>query len=139
MTDSIAAFVSRYKALGLTGTPAALHEVEALERQLGVVFPEAYKAFLLILGRDGGPDFVGSDCTIGEVPTLREGAERLLRAQGSPFRLPEQAVVFLMHQGYSFLFFVADGTVEDPPVFAYLEGDPGPIQKAESFSAWLAL
>jgi hypothetical protein len=63
----------------------------------------------------------------------------MLRSQGSPFRLPERAVVFLMHQGYFFVFFVADGATEDPPVFACQEGDPGPSRHAESFSAWLEL
>jgi hypothetical protein len=139
MDDSIAAFVSRYEALGLSGTPATLQEVEALERRVGVVFPAAYKAFLLILGRDGGPDFVGPDCTIRHLPGLREGATELLRSQGLPFQLPERAVVFLMHQGYFFVFFVADGKAEDPPVFAYREGDAAPSLKAESFSAWLQL
>ena len=137
--NSVAAFVAQYKALGLDGTPATPQEVAALERQFGVTFPTAYKAFLFILGRDGGPDFVGSDCTVEDLPGLREGAEELLRRCGSPFRLPARAVVFLMHQGYYFAYFVADGEVDDPPVFAYREDDPEPTQKAESFSAWLRL
>ena len=139
MDELVTALVLRYRESGLTGTPALPEEVEALERKLGVAFPAAYKAFLLILGRDGGPDFVGSDCTIGHVPKLREGAEELLQSCGSPFRLPESVVVFLMHQGYVFAYFIADGRSEDPPVFFYLEGDSAPVQKAETFSAWLQL
>src|SRR5215472_16251878 len=130
MNESVEAFVSRYRALGLDGTPATPEEIAALERQFGVVFPAAYKAFLLILGRDGGADFIGSDCTIRSVPTLREGAEKLLRSRGCRFGLPEKAVVFLMHQGYFFIYFVADGTAEDPPIYAYREGDEVPSQKA---------
>jgi hypothetical protein len=139
MDNSIGAFVLRYVALGLTGTPATTREIEAVERQLGVVFPAAYKAFLLILGCDGGPDFAGSDCTIRALPNLRTAAQQLLRSKGASFHLPDKAVVFLMHQGYSFAFFVADGSTEDPPVFAYLEGEAAPSQKAKSFSAWLEL
>ena len=137
--EPIAEFVSRYEALGLDGTPAAPDEVKTLERELGVVFPAAYTAFLLILGRDGGPDFEGSDCTIRHVPNLRDWAGNLVGSQGSVFRLPKNAVVFIMHQGYSFHFFVADGSSEDPPVFAFVEGDAAPSLKAESFSAWLGL
>ena len=100
---------------------------------------KTYNAFLLILGRDGGSDFIGSDCTIRHLPKLRGWAEDLLRQCGSQYTLPEKAFVYLMHQGYSFFYFLADQTSEDPPVLAYLEGDPAPIKKAESFSAWLAL
>jgi hypothetical protein len=139
MDDSVRAFLSRYKALGLTGEPATPEEVEVLEQQLRVAFPAAYKAFLLILGRDGGPDHVGSDCTTDDLPRLRGWAEELLENCGSPFHLPTKAVVFLMHQGYAFTYFVADGRTDDPPVFSYLEGSLGPVQKAETFSAWLEL
>jgi hypothetical protein len=139
MDDPVATFITRYKALGLDGTPASMEEVSALEQEMGLTLPAAYKAFLLILGRDGGPDFVGSDCTIRHLPCLRAGAEDLLRQCGSRYTLPEQALVYLMHQGYYFVYFLADGVSEDPPVFAYLEGDPAPVEKAESFSAWLKL
>jgi hypothetical protein len=139
VAEAVADFVERYRALGLTGTPAAAQEVEALGRQLGVVLPAAYQAFLLILGRDGGPEFIGSDCTVRHVPALQRGAVELLRRGGSPAILPEKAVVFLMHQGYSFFHFVADGKADDPPVFRYCEGEPAPSCVAASFSAWLRL
>src|SRR5436190_23038579 len=128
MDDNVAAFIRRYEAMGLEGTPACPEEVAALEEELGARFPAAYKAFLFILGRDGGSDFVGSDCTIRHLPHLRGGADELLRRCGSQDTLPERAFVFLMHQGYSFFYFVADQTSEDPPVYAYLEGDPAPVK-----------
>jgi hypothetical protein len=139
VTETVADFVERYRAIGLEGTPATPQEVEALGPQLGAVLPAAYQAFLLILGRDGGPDFVGSDCTVRHVPALQCGAVELLKRKGSPASLPEKAVVFLMHQGYSFFYFVADGKTADPPVFRYCEGEPAPSCIAASFSAWLRL
>jgi hypothetical protein len=139
MEEPVAKYFSRYEALGLDGTPAIPEEIETLQRLVGIVFPAAYKAFLLILGRDGGPDFEGSDCTIRHVPKLRDWAENFLREQGSAFRLPQNAVVFIMHQGYSFRFFAADSGSEDPPVFAFDEGDAAPRLQAESFSTWLTL
>jgi hypothetical protein len=139
MDDNVAALVRRYEAMGLEGTPASPDEIAALEQQMGVKFPAAYKAFLFILGRDGGSDFIGSDCTIRHLLKLRGRAEDLLRRCGSQYTLPEKAVVYLMHQGYSFFYFVADQTSEDPAVYAYLEGDPAPVKKAESFTAWLTL
>ena len=115
MDSAVGTFIERYQGLGLKGTPATIEEIERLERQLGMEFPAAYKAFLLILGRDGGPDFVGSDCTIRTLPSLRMSAEQMLRSAGSQFVLPDKAVVFLMHQGYYFAFFVTDGRADDPP------------------------
>ena len=114
MTGPVADFLTRYRALGLSGTGTTSDEVDDLERQLGVTLPAAYRAFHLILGRDGGQDFIGSDCTVGSVPALREPAAALLRSSGSEFRLPTSDVVFLMHQGYSFAYFVADGGQDDP-------------------------
>jgi hypothetical protein len=139
MDETVASFVARFKAMGLTGSPATAQEVGALERKLGLTFPAAYKAFLLILGGDGGPDFTGFDCTIHHLPVLREWAAELLRGSGSPFELPERTVVFLMNQGYYFVYFVADERSEDPPVFDYLEGNSKPEKKADSLSAWLAM
>jgi hypothetical protein len=139
MDKIVAQFVRLYEAMGLEGAPASSEEVAALEQQLGVKFPAAYKAFLFILGRDGGSDFIGSDCTVRQLPKLRGWAEDLLRRCGSQYALPEKAVVYLMHQGYSFFYFVADQTSDDPEVHAYLEGDPAPVKKAESFTAWLTL
>jgi hypothetical protein len=139
MDEKVAAFITRYEAMGLEGVPASPEEVAALELQLGKRFPAAYKAFLLILGRDGGSDFMGSDCTIRSLPELRGWAEELLRECGSRETLPENAVVFLMHQGYFFAYFLVDEGTDDPPVFAYQEGDNAPVMKAETFSAWLAL
>jgi hypothetical protein len=108
MDDKVAAFITRYEAMGLEGTPASPEQVEALEQQQGVKFPVAYKAFLLILGCDGGSDFIGSDCTIRHLPGLRAGAEDLLKRSGSQCTLPEKAVVFLMHQGYYSVCFLPD-------------------------------
>jgi hypothetical protein len=139
MDDKVASYMARYKAMGLEGTPATAQAVAALEKQLGLTFPVAYRAFLLILGRDGGPDFTGFDCSIRVVPKLREWAEELLAECGSPFVLPANAVVFLMNQGYYFVYFLADRGSDDPAVYAYLEGQQAPDQKAESFSAWLQL
>lgn len=138
MDDNVAEFVGRYEAMGLEGTPASPEEVASLEQEYAAKLPAAYKAFLFILGRDGGSDFIGSDCTIHHLPKLRGWAEDLLRRSGSEYELPERAFVFLMHQGYSFFYFVVDQASEDPPVYAYREGEPAPSKKAESFTACLS-
>lgn len=133
MDDAIDSYLRRFRAAGLDGSACSPGEVEQLARDARVSLPAAYKAYLLIAGREPPSDWVGSDCTIDYLPKLRAGAEELLCECGQP-SLPTQAFVFWMHQGYQFLYFLADGGTDDPPVFYYLEGQPGSIQKFERFS-----
>ncbi len=44
-----------------------------------------------------------------------------------------------MHQGYVFLYFLADDGTDDPAVFYYMEGEPGVVQKFERFSDLVAV
>ena len=137
MNDTIAEYVSRFRSLGLDGGAATDGEVAELERSAGVL-PASYKAYLLIAGREPPRAWVGSDCTIRHLPGLREGAEELLRENGQP-PLPARAFVFLMHQGYQFFYFEADGKDEDPPVLHYLEGQPNVVRRFERFSELVAV
>ena len=131
-------FVDRYCMLGLLGSPCRPEQVTALERHLETAFPPAYRAYLLVAGLSPPPALIGSDCTLDYLYDLRGWAEELLEEWHRPFELSKQAVVFLMHQGYVFLYFQAGGGNEDPAVFRFLEGDPGPVQKSERFSDWVA-
>ena len=136
-----AEFVARYRALGLGGSPLTPDEVAALERHLGLPLPAAYRAYLRIAGAEPPPELVGSDCHGDYLYLLRAGAEGLLRECGRPFDLPADAVVFLMHQGYQFFFFRADGCTADPPVFYFIEGmttPAAPERRFERFSDWVA-
>jgi hypothetical protein len=50
--------------------------------------------------------------------------------------LPEDAFVFLMHQGYQFLFISLDQG-DDPPVFLVTERDPYPKRMSDHFSSYI--
>jgi hypothetical protein len=69
---------------------------------------------------------------------LREWAIDLLEESGEPFSLPDNAIVFLMHQGYQFFFFHADGINDDPPVYYYFENLASVERPYERFSDWVA-
>ena len=100
--------------------PCTEEEIVQLEQRMHVSFPQAYKEFLLWMGHKGGALFIGSACFFADLPSLRQAAENLLQEDQAPLSLPQDALVFFMHQGYSFDFLrTSEG--EDPPVYFYLE------------------
>jgi hypothetical protein len=114
-------------------------EIAKLESKFGVRLPGPYKNFLSRFGRDKSASrmMVGTDYFVPVLFKLRGWAEELLQEDGNPFQLHPQDFVFLMHQGYQFYYFRADGADDDPPVFYYLENSKQPEQKFESISDWL--
>jgi hypothetical protein len=88
-----------------------------VERDQGVALPGAYRRFLEVMGRDGGGLWTGTEVCYPEVLGLREAAVELLEEDHSAFALPSTAVVFMMHQGYQFMFL--DGA--DPRVYWWTE------------------
>jgi hypothetical protein len=97
------------------------HEIIELEKKLGFSLPEAYKEFLLWMGKNAGRVLQGSDCFFAHLPDLKEWAVELLEENHFSYTLPEDAFVFFMHQGYQFSFFrLSEG--DDPPTYSYCEG-----------------
>ena len=110
-------------------TPEEIAQVEAQAR---LTLPATYKDFLSHLGVSAGRFLQGSDFAVTQLPGANRHARELVQSAGSV--LPPTAFVFLMHQGYEFLFFdTAEGG--DPEVFRFEEG--GDIQKVGmTFSTW---
>lgn len=53
---------------------------------------------------------------------LNEAATGLLQENDKNYKLPSDAFVFYMHQGYQFMFFrLSEG--DDPPVYFFGEGE----------------
>lgn len=114
-------------------------EIAKLESKFNVRLPGSYKRFLSRYGRDKNASSVlgGSDYFVPVLFKLRGWAEELLQEDGSPFQLHPQDFISLMHQGYQFFYFRADGADDDPPVFYYMEDSKKPEQKYGSVSDWL--
>lgn len=106
--------------LGYKLCPCVKEEINMIESISGVKLPEAYKDFLLLMGRGAGDLMAGSSVFFDEIFDLDEGAKELLMENNVP-ELPENAYVFWMHQGYQFAFFLA-GNSQDPEVYYYCEG-----------------
>lgn len=130
----------RMIAVGLAD-PSEIHgcspqEVDQLEANLHVEFPLVYREFLLRMGRRAGSVFAGTDVFLGRLPELREYANEILNESSSPFNLPVECHVFLVHQGYVFMYFpTSEG--EDPPVYRFVPGDQWPKRTDVSFLEFL--
>ncbi|MCU0543207.1 MAG: SMI1/KNR4 family protein [Oscillatoriaceae cyanobacterium Prado104] len=114
-------------------------EVCAIEQNLGISLPPAYQEFLLSMGHSAGKFLRGSDCFFDRLPQIQEWAIELLQENNFAQSLPEDAFIFLMHQGYQFSFFrLSEGA--DPPTYSYCEGTDQNsfIKSHKSFSDFLA-
>ena len=88
-------------------------------------FPNVFREILTVFGRQSGELFEGSDLAkIGAFDVFRADADELLRDSGVDDSLNANATVFLFHQGYTFLYFLASGGL-DAPVFQFTEGKLG--------------
>ena len=107
-------------------------------QQLGISLPAAYQEFLLWMGHGAGKFLRGSDCFFQHLPYLPEWALELLQENNFPENLPDDAFIFLMHQGYQFRFFrLLEG--DDPAIYSYCEGTKQTsfIKSHERFSDFL--
>ncbi|MCA9178064.1 MAG: ankyrin repeat domain-containing protein [Planctomycetales bacterium] len=94
-------------------------EISGLERQLGVPFPSAYRRFLTLFGQGFG-DFMTSDrwtFQLNDLPEIGRDAE-----YDEYCDLPDNYFVFADRSGCFWVYFIADGKSDDPPVFAFSDG-----------------
>lgn len=101
--------------------PCTLEEVKKLEQSIKHPLPDAYREFLLWMGRSGGGFLVGSDCFYDQLREIQIWAKELLDEDHFSQEMPKDTFVFFMHGGYEFDFFYVNGE-SDPPVYFYHEG-----------------
>ena len=131
-------FYDRYLKKGLFGGSLDDESINDLEVHLGLPIPDAYRAYLSIAGSSPPPALIGSDCTVKDIYDLREVVIECLEDDKNPFLLPDNAIVFFMHQGYFFYYFLADGITNDPAVYFYHVGKTKEVtQVNDCFSDWV--
>lgn len=110
-------------------------EIEEIDSAVGVTLPDAYVAFLRRMGRSAGTFLRGDDLFyLDDIPRLQDTARDL--TDDTNVELPDDAVVFLGHHDYVFLYFRP--TDPDPPVYRYLDGEDELERVHGTFSAWLS-
>jgi len=114
-------------------------QIEDLEVKYNVKLPKEYIEFLKGKYPEIQPLLVGSDYDYRYLTELKKWANEILKENGNPFKLEKNDFVFLMHQGYQFMFFTCSDDLDDPPVYYYLEGEPDRELKFECFTDWVEL
>jgi hypothetical protein len=87
-------------------------EVVKAEARLRVRFPSVFREYLRTMAKSPGDLFRGSDLAgLSEFEQFRSHALKVLAPE---FSLPPEAVVFLSHQGYIYLWLLAIGGFDGP-------------------------
>ena len=124
--------------LGVAGTPPYKGGA-CCDRPAAVKLPRAYQEFLRIMGKGAGQFLRGSDCFYDQLLDLQQAAGELLAENHFLGKIPDDAFVFFMHQGYQFSFFrLSEG--DNPPTYSYCEGEQHQsfIKTHERYSEFLA-
>lgn len=120
----------------LMGCP--IDDIERIKAQQGVVFlPKLYVEFLGELGEFAGLLFLGSDYNCSLLGGLKNALNFDLTVLDHSFRIPQDAFVFLAHQGYQFWYFHTAEQIEDPSVYEFYEEFEAPKKVDEHLSDFL--
>jgi SMI1 / KNR4 family (SUKH-1) len=90
-------------------------EVAGAEARLRVQFPSVFREYLLEMAKSPGELFRGSDLAgVGDLEQFRTQAQEHLSWTDSALSLPAEAVVFLFHQGCTFVYLLGVGGFDGP-------------------------
>lgn len=130
-----------YDKLYVKGNPFRIigcsnEEIDALQSELNITFPEAYRSFLLAFGKDLGGLFLDTEMFFDDLVENREVASEILEEENC-IELLNGMFVFSVYHGFQFLCFKI-GAEDDPPVFHYLEGNCKLEKISDHFSDYMA-
>ncbi len=112
--------------------PCSEDDIAWLESTYDIILPESYKLFLRKMGRGAG-DFLVDDHFEAFFETFEWEIEKGRRHHGGNVdpeslpkgvELPPKHFVFADRNGYFYMYFNADGTDDDPPIYAWLDDGP---------------
>ncbi|MCK8520401.1 SMI1/KNR4 family protein [Aquimarina sp. D1M17] len=96
-----------------------MDELSKLEKEQNLTLPVIYKKFYKRCKKSTPKEIVGTDL-FNDRKELKEWALELLKEDNTNNFLSDKDFVFMMHQGYMFWYFKADGA-ENPDVYFYRE------------------
>ncbi len=104
-----------------------MEELDKIEKESAFIFPVIYKSFYKRCEISIPKGFVGIDL-FNKYKELNKWALELINEDKIENFLTETDFVFMMHQGYMFWYFNANGEI-NPPVYFYEEGMLFPKRK----------
>ncbi len=117
-------FVSVLKVKECIIKGCSSNQISNIESIYGIL-PEYYKIYMSLLGVSSGDFKKGTDILYDELDDINECTVELMSENG--VEVPEGMFAFLLHQGYSSLFFLERD--DNPRVYCYTEGEE--IKKTE--------
>ena len=112
-------------------------EISEAEARLRVQFPVVFRTYLREMGKSPGDLFCGSELAgLADFEQFRRDAMELLAETDPALTLPAEAVVFLFHQGYTFMYVLAEGGFDSPPMH-WTETEREPREVAPTFAEML--
>lgn len=115
--------------------PSTPDEIARVEQALGVVFPPSLERFAQRMGNGAQVFLTGTDTRVSGITERTREASAMLTEAGLPF--PEDAIVFVGHQGYDFTWLRAS-LGDASPVYGFVEGASAIEDRFPSFGLWLA-
>jgi len=100
-----------------------MSKLNSIENKHQISLPQVYKDLYRQCSFSIPANLVGTDLWNNNRLDLKEGAIELLEENGIDNFLESDDFVFMMHQGYMFWYFKANGN-PDPIVYGYYEGKP---------------
>ena len=123
--------IDKIKAKGFDVQGCGKSHVAQIENHYGKL-PALYKEYLYLMGADAGDFKKGTDISADGIDDINESTIELM--QENNIIRPKNMFAFLLHQGYSALFFI--DRCDNPAVYCYTEGEC--IKKVEnSFSEYI--
>lgn len=114
--------IEPYKGPAVGATEA---EVAALEQEIGFVLPEAYRQYLLWMGKDYDGASAGSEWFLNHHYYENDYTEMVTELSGidlEKYPLPKHFFLFFHHQAYEAAWFLLPKESEDPPICFFVEG-----------------
>lgn len=110
-------------------------QVDDVQNCMPGKMPLAYRLFLQAMGAGAGRFFRGTSVYYPTMIGLTEAAQEILEDNGGNTKLPDDAFVFAMHQGYQFFYFRCNS--DNPPVYHYMDGESEATMWADSYTQFL--
>ena len=115
--------------------PSSAEEIARVEKALGVAFPPSFRRFAERMGNGAQVFLTGTDVRLSGIAERTAEARAMLNEASLAF--PDDAVVFVGHQGYDFTWLCA-AQGDASPVYGYVEGASAIEERFPSFGLWLA-